>query len=49
MVVELSKIPDLPKEPKINEWARKPIVIGIMAGLNAAIWGVLVAHWLGLI
>jgi len=38
-------IPLTPKK-KINEWARKPIVIGVLAGSNASVWGILLHYWI---
>lgn len=44
----LTEVPFLPKK-KINEWAKKPMYLGVLAGLNAMVWGILTSYWLGLI
>ncbi len=37
----MTEIPLTPKK-KTNEWAKKPIVLGILAGLNAMLWALII-------
>lgn len=41
-------IPLIPKK-KTNEWTKRAIFLGILAGLNAMLWAILFAYYTGMI
>ena len=44
----LTEVPFISKT-KRNEWQKKSMLIGVIGGLNAGIWGILINHWVGLV